>query len=571
MKKLLILCGAGTFVLALFVSLNIKKKSPEKNVLLNQPVTMCGSFFRALQDTVYLPVQTYNGLGDLHYPITTKNPLAQKFFDQGLRLIYGFNHVEALRSFQEAARLEPTCAMAYWGQALSLGPNINDWNPRDREAMALEAISKAKARVQNASPREIDFINALAARYDGKAYDVRDSLNAAYRLAMEALSKKYPNDPEALTFYADAIMTSIPWNYWSKDGSPKPLTNQARAALESVIQKYPRHPGAHHLYIHLVEASNAPADALKSAAFLETAMPAAGHIVHMPSHIYIRVGEYNKSNASNLEAVKVDEEFLSSTDDQGLYRIGYYPHNIDFLCYGNMMNGQSSQAIQNGNKLVYQMKPAETMMPVFHDYFVTTPIVSYVRFGKWNEILTLPSPDPRYFQAAAIHHFARGTAFLRKGKVTEARRELRKLDSINRLDTLKSIYAFYNSTHQITNVATSLLRGELFIFENKLEAGLNALKAAVAAEDTLRYNEPPDWRLPSRHFLGAALLTSGRYSEAERVFLEDLKKNPENGWALQGLLQATQKLGKTKEVAGITSRFQKAWRNSDLKISSSRF
>ncbi|HRI80586.1 MAG TPA: hypothetical protein PLR06_13725, partial [Cyclobacteriaceae bacterium] len=373
MKKFLFLLTASVMVIGFFSSLDIKSKASKK-IYLNPQITLCSSFSMTKLDTAYLPIQLHDGLGDLHFSITAQNPLTQKFFDQGLRLIYGFNHIEALRSFVEAARLEPNCAMAYWGQALALGPNINDWNPKDREAMAFTAIGNARKLTRNITPREVDFIQAMSTRYNGKAYNVRDSLNSTYRIAMKALSQKYPNDVDALSLYADAIMTSIPWNYWNNDGSPKAMTQDARVALESAIQKNPRHPGAHHFYIHLVEASNSPADAMQSASFLETAMPAAGHLVHMPSHIYVRVGEYDKSNNSNIQAVKADEEFLAMSTDQGLYRLGYYPHNIDFLSYGEMMNGQSAQAIQNGNKLVYQMKPLEGMMPTYYDYFLTIPV-----------------------------------------------------------------------------------------------------------------------------------------------------------------------------------------------------
>ena len=570
MKKSLFLFSLSVLILGLFSSLDFRRKAPKK-VFLDPPITRCGSFFLADLDTTYLPVQLHEGLGDLHFAITTQNSLAQKFFDQGLRLIYGFNHVEALRSFMEVARLDPTCAMAYWGQALSLGPNINDWNPKDREAMAFTAITNARRLAKNITTREIDYINAMTARYNGKAYDVRDSLNTTYRIAMQALSLKYPEDPDALSLYADAIMTCMPWNYWNRDGSPRPMTNDARRALEAAVKKNPRHSGAHHFYIHLVEASNTPVDGLKSAAFLETAMPSAGHLVHMPSHIYVRVGEYEKSNNSNKQAVKADEAFLAMTTDQGLYRIGYYPHNIDFLCFGGMMNGQSSQVTENGNKLTYQIRPMEALMPAYYDYYMTMPVVSYVRFGKWNEILTLPAPDPQFYHSLALHYYARGTALLRKGKLFEARKELMRLDSMNRLDTLKNIYGVYNSAWQISNLAMQLLKGELLIGQNKVDEGLRVLQSAVMAEDTMRYNEPPDWRLPSRHFLGAALLETGRYAEAEKVFQEDLKKNPENGWSLQGLLQVQQRQGKSKEAIGTTSRFQKSWKNADVKIISSRF
>ncbi|HZY80807.1 MAG TPA: tetratricopeptide repeat protein [Cyclobacteriaceae bacterium] len=537
------------------------------------PITMCGS---AWIDAMNFgtPVTLIDGLGTLHYRINTRDSLAQKFFDQGLRLIYAFNHVEALRAFKEASRLDPSCAMAWWGQALTLGPNINDWNPKDREEMAMQAINKAKelsAGAKQSSQKEKDFIIALASRYDGKVHDDREPLNVAYRDAMEKLSKKYPADPEALVLYADAIMTSMPWDYWNKDGSPKNLTSSARVALESAIKKYPRHPGAHHMYIHLVEASNKPGDAHKSAEFLETAMPSAGHIVHMPSHIYARTGEYERSNNSNRLAIKADEEFLSRSDDQGLYRIGYYPHNIDFLAYGTLMNGQSETAITVANKLAYHVKAIETVVPAYYDYYFNAPIIAFVRYGKWSDVLALPVPDDKNYHTSAIHHYARGTAFLRTKNITEAKRELSKLDSISKLDTLKTIYAFFNSTEQIVKVAADLLKGEVLINEGKLDEGLSALRQAVANEDDLRYNEPPDWRLPARHFLGAALFEAGRYADAQKVFEDDLFKNPENGWALKGLLNCHQKSGQTTEALQVEKRLSAAWSKGDVTIPSSRF
>lgn len=570
-QKLLLATIIALFSLVFFVSWRNKEKPRPVIRVVEPTITMCGSFFRTFQDTVFLPVQLLSGLGDLHYSITTKNPLAQNFFDQGLRLIYAFNHVEALRSFQEASRLDPGCAMTYWGQALALGPNINDINPKDREQMAFEAISKAKKIVTSSSPREIGFINALASRYNGKAYDIRDSLNTSYREAMDALAKKFPDDPEIQTLYADAIMNCIPWDYWNRDGSPKPFTRDAKSALESVIKKFPNHPGAHHMYIHLVEASPDPGQGLKSAGFLENAMPKAGHLVHMPSHIYVRVGNYEKANFSNSSAIKVDEEFLSESNDQGMYRVGYYPHNIDFLSFGSYMNGQSAVAVQSANKLVNQIAVLERKMPTLYDFFLPQPLITHIRFGGWNEILTLPLPDEKYLNSTTMARFARGLAFLRKGRVYEAKVEFNKLDSLNRLDTLKTLYASFNSAGQLSNMAVHILKGELLMKQNKVEEALKALNSAVLAEDTMRYTEPPDWRLPARHFLGGAMLDAGRYADAEKVFLEDLKKNPENGWALLGLMQCQAKLGKSKEASATAHRFEKAWKNADVKISSSRF
>jgi tetratricopeptide (TPR) repeat protein len=534
------------------------------------PITMCGAAFRAGLD-FDAPVSIIPGLGDLHYRITTRDSSAQKFFDQGLRLVYGFNHVEALRAFKEASRLDPSCAMAWWGQALTLGPNINDWNPKDRESMALQAIQKAKELSAGSNEKEKDFILAMAFRYDGNVHDDRDALNKAYSDAMQKLAKKYPDDPEALVLYAEAIMTSMPWDYWNKDGSPKPLTSSARTALELAMKKYPRHPGAHHMYIHLVEASAKPGDANKSAEFLETAMPSAGHIVHMPSHIYVRTGEYERANNVNRLAIKADEEFLSRTDDQGMYRFGYYPHNIDFLSYGALMNGQSATAIAESNKLSYQMKSLQSSIPVYYDYFTSIPLFAFVRYGKWKEILALPAPDDRLYHLSAIHRYARGTAFLRTAKLAEAKRELAKLDSLQQLDTLKSVAVLFNSADQIAMVAARLLKGEVLIADGKVNEGIAALKEAVEAEDALRYNEPQDWRLPTRHYLGAALFEAGRYDEAQKIYEADLVTNPGNGWSLKGLANCQQKTGKSADAARTIKQLERAWNKADITITSSRF
>lgn len=558
-------------VVALVLIMSWKKGAkPSATPPVEVSIAMCGKFI--IQDDYFAsPVKLLRGLGDLHYRISTRDSAAQQFFDQGLRLIYAFNHVEALRAFQEAARRDPESAMAYWGQALALGPNINDWNPKDREAMAMDAITKARDRANAATEKERDMIEAMAARYDGKVHEVRDTLNRAYLNAMEKIAAKYPGDSEVLTLYADAIMNSMPWDYWNHDGSPKPGTMNARKALESTLKKFPRHPGAHHLYIHLLEASSRPRDAYASAQFLETAMPKAGHLVHMPAHIYARVGEYDRSNTSNVKAIRVDEEFLAESEDQGFYRIGYYPHNIDFLVYGSLMNGQYAQAFRDGAKLSYHMNAMETMMPLYYDFFGISPITTYVRFGAWNDILALPAPDSRYYHLMAVQHFARGLAFVRKDMLPNAETELHKLDSLTGLDTLKSIYAFYSSAHQIATVSAQLLRGEVMMKKKNVSDGIRALEQAVAAEDTMRYNEPPDWRLPTRHFLGAALMEAGKFDEAEKVYEADLQRNPENGWSLQGLLQCQKKLGKQKQAADTQKRFDKAWRQSDVKITSSRF
>lgn len=571
MKGTFRLLAGGSIILALSVmAFRLEPEVSRTPTLSDFPVTLCGAAF---SDAINFEVspQLLEGLGDLHYPITTREPQAQKFFDQGLRLIYAFNHVEALRAFKEASRLDPSCAMAWWGQALTLGPNINDWNPKDREDMAQKAIKRAEELSVGTTKKEQDFIQALAKRYDGAVHDDRSRLNEAYVNAMEKLAKGYPNDSEALVLFADAVMNSMPWDYWNKDGSPKPKTLVARQALEAAIVRYPRHPGAHHMYIHLVEASKQPGDARKSAEFLENAMPSAGHIVHMPSHIYIRLGEYDRSNRANVLAVKADEAFLAKSNDMGLYRSGYYPHNIDFLAYGTLMNGQSELAMKEANKLAYQVKSLESTIPTYYDFYFNAPIIAMIRYGKWNDLLALPLPDDKNYHTSLLHHFGRGTAFLRMNQLEDARKELTKVDSLAKLDTLSTIYAYFNSIQEIAQVPLNILKGEVLIREGNATEGLNALKQAALYEDGLRYNEPPDWRLPARHFLGAALFEAGRYAEAVTVYEEDLARNPENGWSLKGLSLCYQKMSKATEAAAAAKRFEATCKKSDVRIYSSRF
>ncbi len=540
------------------------------NPQLSVPITMCGSFQLNTADTV-ARIKLLEGLGNLHYPVTTSSLDAQRFFEQGLRLIYAFNHWEAIQSFREAVRLDPDCAMAYWGLALAFGPNLNDWNPKDRERMAFESIEKAIGKKGRISQVEKDVIDALATRYNGKAYEVRDSLNQAYADAMARLSIRYPDDAEVQTLYADAIMNTMPWDYWEKDGTPKMQTAEAKKVLENVLLKFPEHPGAHHLYIHLVEASPAPELALNSAKFLESAMPGAGHIVHMPAHIYVRTGDYSRSIEVNTNAVKVDEEYLSFSGNQGMYRLMYYPHNIDFITYSSYMEGRSNLGILTALKLAYKGNYMTEAVPGFSQYLMVEPMIAYTRFGKWNDILALPDPGHSILYAQVMWRFSRGLAFLRSGYDAEATAELVKLDSLHSLDTLKSIYITFNPVSSSARIASSLLRGEILLKQRKTDDAIVALRDAVKAEDELRYNEPPDWKIPARHFLGAALLESGKFAEAEAVFLEDLKRNRENGWSLTGLQRCQNALGKKTDVALTAKRFAKAWKNSDIALSTSRF
>jgi len=532
------------------------------------PMSVCGSFSFKWSDTSALArPKIMDGLGNLHYQVSTKSPKALAFFEQGLRLVYGFNHWEAIQAFRESVRLDPDFAMGHWGLALAFGPNLNDWNPVDRERIAYESIQVARRYASKASGLEKDFIEALATRYDGKAHDVRDSLNAAYANAMKALAVKYPNDHEVQTLYADAIMNTMPWDYWEADHTPKPATRDARKVLENVITKFPDHAGAHHLYIHLMEASPTPEVATKSARFLETAMPGAGHIVHMPAHIYFRTGEYAKGVDLNIVASRVDEDYLARSANQGMYRQSYYPHNVDFVSYGSYMDGRSILALQTAMKLAYK----SNFSGPTSEYFLAEPMVAYTRFGKWTDILSLPDPGTRVMLAQILWRFSRGLALLRSGYTSEARNELAKLDSLNKLDTLKSLYITFNPVSNAAEISAGVLRGELLMKEKKFDEAIQSLQEAVKVEDGMRYTEPPDWKLPARHYLGAALLNAGKFDEAEKVYTEDLMINRENGWSLTGLREAQLKRGRKAEADATAKRLAKTWKNADISITSSRY
>lgn len=535
------------------------------------PISMCGSVLADWNDTTATGAKILPGLGDHRYRITTVSPNAQEFFDQGLRLVYAFNHWEAIQAFREAVALDPDCAMGYWGLALAYGPNLNDVNPTDRERIAHESIQKALARTRNVTAAEQGLINAMAARYNGRSYPVRDSLNRTYADAMLKLSKSFPQDAEVQTLCADAIMNTMPWDYWLKDGSPKAETQQAKVILENVLKKFPGHPGAHHLYIHLVEASPNPDQALSSAKFLETAMPGAGHLVHMPAHIYLRVGDYTRSLESNVQAVKADEDYLSNSNNRGMYRLMYYPHNVDFISYSSLMTGRSNLGIQTAMKLAYKGGLITTSNPVFAQYFSIEPMLAFTRFGKWNDILSLPDPDDDQLYIRLIWRFTRGMAQLRSNNLAQAEKEFLQLDSLSKMDTLNAVYFSFNPAAKIAKVPQQLLQGELLIKQKKVSEGIALLEKAVQAEDDLSYMEPPDWKIPARQFLGAALLENGKFAEAEKVYLDDLKNNPENGWSLKGLMLAQDKLGKKVEAAATAKRFEKAWKDADITISSSRF
>jgi tetratricopeptide (TPR) repeat protein len=509
-------------------------------------------------------------LGDYVFKVTTKGERAQLFINQGLNLTYGFNHEEAGRAFREAARLDPDCAMAYWGQALVLGPNINIPMNAANEPKAYELAQKAVALKSHASPREQAYIDALAQRYSGKAAD-RTERDRAYADAMRELHKRYPDDPDAATLFAESLMDLRPWNYWTRDYRPYPETTEAIAALESVLQHNPNHPGANHYYIHVMELPY-PERAEAAADRLTTLMPGAGHMVHMPAHIYERVGRYADSSAANERAILADEDYISQCRAQGLYPVTYYPHNLHFLWSAATMEGRSHVAIEAARKTAAQIPPeALKEAPILEGYLVV-PYYALTRFGKWQEILQEPRPAHDSPFVMGVWHYARGMAYAGLGQFDNAAGELQKLRDIAESPALAKEATWSNNTAPaILGVAVEALAGETAARQQRYEDAIAHLDKAVRLEDALVYVEPADWHYPMRQSLGAVLLQAGRPAEAEVVYWDDLRRNPENGWSLFGLKESLLAEGKKDQAADIDKRFQKAWARADVTLTASRF
>ena len=510
-------------------------------------------------------------LGDYKHPVTTSSPRAQLFFNQGLTLTFGFNHREAGRSFREVARLDPDCAMAYWGQALVLGPNINMPMPPDAEAQAYELIQKAVALKAKVSERERAYIDALAKRYSNEDKPDRKTLDRAYAEAARQLSERYPDDLDAATLYAEALMDLRPWNYWTKDGRPYPGTLKIVSVLESVLERNPNHPLGIHLYIHAVEAVK-PELAEAGADRLGKLAPGAGHLVHMPSHIYRRLGRYADASEANVQAIAADEDYITQCRAQGIYPLGYYPHNIHFLWDAASMEGRSEVAIDAARKVASKLSAEKLReMPMLNS-FAVVPLFAYTRFGKWEEILQEPRPADDLLFLAGIWHYARGLAFTATGRLDAAATELESLDKIAADKSLQELALFSpNPGAPIIKIAAEVLAGRLAAKRGETEKAIAHLHRAVLLEDALVYTEPADWHYPVRQSLGAVLLQAGRAAEAETVYWEDLRRNPENGWSLFGLMKSLEAQGKTEQAEEIEQRFRKAWDRANVTLTASRF
>lgn len=515
----------------------------------------------------------FDTFGDLHRDIGTKVPQAQRYFDQGLRLTYGFNHEAAGRAFAEAERLDPECAMCAWGQALVLGPNINMLMPPELAADATMYATRAKKLSAHAKPADRALIDALVQRYATPAPDDRKPLDLAYAKAMGEAHRQFPGDDDIAALYAESLMDLTPWAYWNAQGEPTQYTDSIVGALETVLKRNPRHIGAAHYYIHAVEASNQPERAEPYADALAALAPGSGHLVHMPAHVYIRLGRYHDATLSNLSASTADKDFLAvCRGSNGAYPLGYVPHNWHFAAMTAALHGSRTLALEAADQTARRVDPAQMEAMSFMQQFVVTPLFAKVRFGEWDAILATQAPPADLPYPRAIWHFARGMAYVRQRKAGEGQREYLKLQAIARDPAMEKVVLFdINRADHVLAVAEHMLRGEIALARGDRKAGIAALRKAVEAEDRLNYNEPPEWPLPVRPYLGAALLEAGRAKEAVVVYQEDLQRFPKNGWSLFGLAQAQRKLKQKDAAAETEALHATAWQWADVKLTASRF
>lgn len=566
--------GLGVLVVSLLMLVHFISKNSEGDQTKNYQKASFSfikctptKFMLDVVDTTQQISPLFNNLGNLHFPISTKNERAQAFFNQGVKLSYAFNHAEGHRSFMEAARLDPNSAMSYWGQAFALGPNINDPLPtEERKNKINEAVAKAQKLALKSNAKERALIEALSVRYSEDLTSDAAELNMAYMKAMANVVKKFPEDANIQILYAASVMNTVPWNYWDKDGNPSPNIKEAKAALESAMELEPENPGGHHYYIHMVELPY-PDMGVASADKLVTLMPGAGHIVHMPSHIYIRVGRYLDAVKVNQIAIQADEDYIAQCFAQGLYPLAYYPHNIHFLWSSASLLGDSEIAIDAAKKTAEKVPTGELVTLPFLQDFSATPLLAYTRFGKWNEILTIPAPSADIKHLNLIRHYARGIAFIRKGNSKDAQEELDAIATLKKDPELETLVATANnaSIHS-ANIAYEIVAGELAAAKGEISTAISHLEKAVEFEDALTYTEPAAWHIPTRQNLGAVLMNVGDFEAAEKIFKEDLDILRQNGWSLMGLYNSLKAQGKLKEAQVIKAEFDKAWQHADIDI-----
>lgn len=512
----------------------------------------------------------FENLGALHHPISTASDQAQQYFDQGLRLVFGFNHEEAIRAFAEASSLDPAAPMPYWGIALALGPNINAPMGKDEERRALEAIRQARSRLDGADEQERAYIEALTKRYLSGKGAKREMLDRAYADAMRQVWHRYPDDPDAGAIFAEAMMDLRPWDLWTSDGRPKPGTEEIVSTLETVLARSPDHVGACHYYIHAVEASPNPERALGCADRLPGLMPGAGHLVHMPAHIYARVGKYHESVERNAAAARVDEQYLAQQHVAGDYADGYYSHNLHFLWSSLVMEGRSEESIKAAVALLATITEEEARKDRIKEQYLPAKLFSLIRFGRWEDMLKEPPPPKGLRLVEGIWRLGRGLGLAATGRLPGAAGEHIALAGLT-----KQIRRTKSQEEKIESdqlrIAERLLAGDLAARHQRYDEAIKALREAVKLEDALQYSEPPLWPLSSRHYLGSTLLLAHRSAEAEAEYRADLKRFPENGWGLFGLAQSLRAQQKGGDAADVIGRFEKAWAYADVTLASSRF
>jgi len=533
-------------------------------------ITYCApSFDPAKMDAGNAPL--FNGLGDLHYNISTTSTKAQRYFDQGLTLLYAFNHGEAGRSFKAAIRHDSTCAMPYWGLAMVLGPNYNA--PLDPSSLVdiNDAINKAIKYSAKVSASEKALINALRLRFPEQEVKDMSAYNQSYVAAMKVAHEQFPNDVNIAALYADAMMNEHPWDLWLRDGTPQPWTPVIVETIEKLLAGTPDHVGGNHMYIHVMEASPEARKALPSADKLRDMLPAAGHIVHMPSHIYIRTGSYHKGVLANKKATVADSSYIAQCKVQGIYPMMYYPHNIHFLAACAFLEGNSKLAIEAAWSVARHADKTYINENAAIQHYSIIPYYVLVQTGKWTEILLLQQPDTSLRYPLAVWHYARGMAFAARNEMDAAANELTALQEIGKEQKLKTLLIWdINSAAQLTQIAADVLSGEIHSKQGRFDEAIQFLNHAKEIEDGLMYQEPPDWFFSTRHTLGHILLKAKKFGEAENVYKEDMVTYPENGWALMGLHKSLLGQHKNKEANAVLKRFNKAWKWADVRINSSR-
>jgi tetratricopeptide (TPR) repeat protein len=507
-------------------------------------------------------------VGRVHHPIATKSKEAQEYFDQGLTLIYGFNHEEAARSFERAAELDPASPMPLWGIAIAVGPNYNVDVDADREKLAFDTVQKAKKLAGNAPQVEQDYVAAIATRYSGDGNPDYKKLARDYAAAMKELSAKYPDDLDAATIYAESLMDLNPWKLWSNNGKPGENTQEIVQVLEWVLLRDPMHVGANHYYIHAVEASPTPARALPSAHRLDTMVPKAGHLVHMPAHIYERTGFYEAAAKSNVEAAAADKAYAQKYGQAGsMYDLMYHSHNEHFLAMAASMTGNYKQAKSAANSMAARLAPHAKMMPML-DGFMATPIWVDARFGKWQEILAYREPIKELPGTHALWRYARVLGYAQTGKIAEAEKEKALFVAEVGAMAADAKFGEMNLAHDVFGVATHVAEARIAAAKGQKDKVVLHFEQAVELQDKLNYDEPADWYYPVRESLGAALLVNGKAAQAEEVFRVDLVQNPRNPRSLYGLQQALEAQGKKSDAAWVEGQFVEAWKNADVKLGS---